>query len=181
MTMELPLAAKPDATNRVSIGATTFLLSGIGASGIVGGSAFVTDGLGQDVFVKLSASAGQSPADVMRITWAAGGLDTCLGIPGNYASGSGLWLDLCGGAEAGITSIGAYTSPGSTIAGQTLAYINLGPRVELRAELGTRLTMLLRGALGLNVARDTFVDATGQRVDPSLGTARVDLGFSWAL
>jgi hypothetical protein len=117
----------------------------------------------------------------MRITWAGGGLDTCLDIPGNYASGSGLALDLCGGVEAGLTSIAAGIFPGRSIAGQTFAYINLGPRVGLRAELGTRLTILLRVAVGLNVARDSFIDATGQRVDPSLGTSRVDLGFSWAL
>jgi hypothetical protein len=178
---ELPDAARPDVARPVSLGATTFLLAGIGSGGIVGGSAFLTDGLGQDVFVRFSASAGQSPAEIMRITWAAAGLDTCLGIPGNYASGSGLELNLCGGAEAGFTSIAAGVFPSNSIARQTLAHINLGPRVELRAELGPRLAILLRVALGLNVARDSFVDATGQRVDPSLGTSRVDLGFSWAL
>jgi hypothetical protein len=181
-TVALDTRPAPSVVDRpVSMGATTFFLAGIGGAGVVGGSAFVRDGLGQDMFVRVSASAGQSAAEVMRITWAAGGLDTCLAIPGNYPAGTGLELDLCGGAEAGLTALASSNTTVASVPGQTLAYVNLGPRVELRAELGPRLSFLLRGSLGLNVARDTFMDATGTRVEPSIGTARLDLGFSWKL
>ena len=71
----------------------------------MGFSPFVTDELGRDIFVRIAAYLGQAPEGGMHLTWVAGRLDTCSELLGNYAAGSGLRLDLCGGADVGATFI----------------------------------------------------------------------------
>ncbi len=100
---------------------------------------------------------------------------------GNYATGQGLRLGLCGGADVGLTILGAGSQSGAPQGSQTMPFVDLGPSVELGAELGPKITIVLRGALGVNIARDTFVDGSGTRTDPALGTQRAEVGFSCKL
>jgi hypothetical protein len=166
----------------VELGVGTFLLAGVASSGVVGLTPYLIDGVGQDVFLRLGIGLGESTGSITHMTWAAGRLDTCLAMPGNYAAGSGLQFDLCGGADVGFTVIALDTQPLSLPQrGQTLPYVNLGPSADLRAEFGANAAFSLRGVLGINIARDPYFDGSGSRVDPPLGAARVELGFSWKL
>jgi len=153
----------------------------VGSSGVLGLSPFVTEGLSEAVFLRFSLGIGQSPQTLMRMTWAAGRIDTCLSVPGNYAERNGLRLDLCGGIDAGFTYIASGTLPEAPQDGQTLPYVDLGPSVDLRGDIGARAAVTLRGVLGINVARGQFLDATNTRVDSPIGSARVELNFSWRL
>jgi hypothetical protein len=165
----------------LELGATTFLLAGVGTSGVVGLSAFVDAPLSSDVFLRISASGGRAPTGDLSTTWAAARLDTCYSVAGNYAAGQGLRLALCGGADVGLTLLGAGSQTGAPQGSQTMPFVDLGPSVELGAELGPKVTVVLRGALGVNIARDTFVDGSGARIDPALGTERAEVGLSFKL
>ena len=169
----------PPGARTVELGVGTFLLAGVGSSGVVGLSPFVTDSLSEAVFLRISVAVGESPQSVMRMTWAAGRLDTCLAVPGHYAERNGLRLDLCGGLDAGFTYISSATLPDAPHEGQTLPYVAVGPSVDLRGDIGANAAVTLRGVLGLNVTRGQFVDATGSRVDAPIGSERLELSFSW--
>jgi hypothetical protein len=161
----------------VDLGVATFFRSGVASSGVVGLSPFVTDELGRDVFVRIAGFVGQAPANGAQLTWVAGRLDTCAEVFGNYAAGSGLRLDLCGGADVGASLIAAS----SESAAQSLPYIDIGPSVDLRAEVGPSAAILLRGSAGLSIARDLFVDPTGATYQPPLATFDLEVAFSWTL
>jgi hypothetical protein len=165
----------------LELGATTFLLAGVASSGVVGLSAFLVDPLSSDVMLRISGAGGEAPASDLPTAWAAARLDTCYEATGRYASGQGLRLGLCAGADVGVTLIGPGSQPGEPHNHQTMAFVDLGPSVELGAEVGPILTVLLRGGLGINLARDTFVSGSGERVDPSVGTERAEVGLSWKL
>jgi hypothetical protein len=161
----------------LELGATTFLLSGIGTSGVLGISAFFEDPLSTDVVLRVGLAAGKSFDGDLPTTWLGGRLDTCWAATGNYATGQGLTFGLCGGADVGATLFGgAGGRPG-----QTLPFIAVGPSAELGAELGARATLLLRAGVGLSIARDSFVDGSGERIDPSLGVERAEVGLSWKI
>jgi hypothetical protein len=165
----------------VEIGVGTFIVSGVGQSGVLGLAPFVTDGLGQDTFLRLSIGVGESQANTPRTTWAAGRIDICSGIPGNYPDGIGLRLDLCGGADVGLTHIGPRQQGDAPSSSQTFPYVDVGPSAALRAELGLHAAFSLRGSLGINIARDSFVDATGTLVQPPPGSASLELDVSWKI
>jgi len=165
----------------VEFGVGTFMMTGIGSGGVMGLAPFITDGLGKTVFLRLSIGIAESETNLPRTTWAAGRVDLCSGIPGNYPDGSGLRLDLCGGADVGVTHLASAEENGALAPAQTFPYVGLGPSADLRAELGARAALSLRGSLGLNVARDPFVDGTGTLVQPPPGSARIELDLSWKL
>jgi hypothetical protein len=171
-------AAGPKA---VDVGATTFLLGGVAASGVMGASAFVDDSLSGDVFLRLSAAGGSSPSTDLSTTWAAGRIDVCYAMTGNYARGQGMRFGACWGADAGALWIGAGTQPGEPRKTQSMPFVDLGPSVELGAEVGAALTIVLRAGVGLNLARDAYVSSSGTLTDPSLGNQRAEIGFSWKL
>jgi hypothetical protein len=167
-------SSEPEA-HTVDLGVGTFLRSGIASGGVLGLSPFVTDDLGRGVFLRIAASVGQSPASSLRLTWVAGRLDTCAETLGNYPVGSGLRFDLCGGADVGES----FIAPAAGRAAQSLPFVDVGPSVDLRAELGTRAALLLRAAAGINIARDLFVDATGATYQPALATVQLEVALSW--
>jgi len=171
----------PPGAHTVEVGAGTFLLAGVGASGVVGVSPFFTDGLSESVFLRVSVAAGESPQGDQHITWGAGRIDTCLEVPGNYADRNGLRLDVCGGLDGGVTYIASGSGPVAPHDGQTLPYLDVGPSVDLRGDLGELAAISLRGVLGLNVARSSFVDISGVRVDSPVGSARIELDLSFRL
>jgi hypothetical protein len=165
----------------VDVGATTFLLGGVAASGVIGVSAFVNDSLSRDVFIRISAAAGATPSSELSTTLAAGRFDTCYAFTGNYARGQGLRLGVCGGADVGLIWIGAGTQPGEPSKSQTMPFVDLGPSVELAAEVGPQMTVLLRAGVGINLALDAFVSGSGTLTETSLATQRAEVGFSWKL
>jgi hypothetical protein len=161
----------------VDLGMATFLRTGIASGGVIGLSPFVAYELGRDVFVRIAAAVGQPAQGGLHLTWVAGRLDTCSETLGNYASGSGVRLDLCGGADVGAAFIGSNEASPA----QSLPIVNLGPSVDLRAETGPHAALLLRAAFGLNVARDTFVDQTGTSNEPPLANLDLEIALSWTL
>jgi hypothetical protein len=172
---------EPKGAHAIEFGFGGFLRSGIAESGVVGVTAFLEEGLGKSVFLRLAALAGQAPANGLRMTWAAGSVATCMGSDGNYARGSGLRLDLCGGLDAGATFVASGTGGSPPNVGQSLPYIAFGPSVGLRAELGTGAALTFRFGLGLNVARDQFTDSTGTLVEPPLASLHLELDISFDL
>jgi hypothetical protein len=165
----------------LEVGATTFLLAGVATSGVVGLSAFVIDPLSDDVLLRIAALGGRSPDNSLSTTWAGARLDTCYRMAGNYATGQGLLLGLCGGVDVGLTLLGGSDDPMNRRSAQTLPFVDIGPSVELGAEVGAGWMVVLRAGVGLSVARDAFVDGAGDRIDPSLGTERAEVGVSWKL
>lgn len=172
-----PEPEPPTRAHAVDLGVGTFLLSGVASGGVVGFSPFVSDELGRNVFVRIAAAVGQGPATGLHLTWVAGRLDTCSETLGNYAEGSGLRLDLCGGADVG----GTFIASGSVAPAQTLPFLDVGPSADLRAEVGASAAIVLRAAVGLSIARDLFVDATGATYQPPLATVNLEIAFSWTL
>ena len=161
----------------VDLGMATFLRTGIASGGVIGLSPFVADELGRNVFVRIAAAVGQPAQGGLHLTWVSGRLDTCSEMLGNYASGSGVRLDLCGGADVGAAFIGSNEASPA----QSLPILDIGPSLDLRAETGPHAALLLRAAFGLNVDRDTFVDQTGTSSEPPLANLDLEIALSWSL
>jgi hypothetical protein len=156
------------------------MMAGGGAGGYVGLAPFLIDDVGQAVFLRPSVAFGESIATNLPSTWSAARLDMCMRLPDRYAMRGGLQLDLCGGADVGFSYIASGSVPGTPAAGQTVPYVDLGPSVDLRAEVG-KFAVTLRGVGGIDVARGGFTDVTGARVDMPLWSWRFELDFSWVL
>jgi hypothetical protein len=153
----------------------------VAANGVVGLSAFVNDSLSTDVFVRFSAAGGSSPSADLSTTLAAGRIDVCYAFTGNYARGQGMRFGACWGADAGGLWIGAGSQQGEPQKSQSMAFVDLGPSVELGAEVGPEVTIVLRAGVGINLARDAYISADGTRTDPSLANQRAEIGFAWKL
>jgi hypothetical protein len=164
----------------LELGAAGFLLSGGGAGSYAGISPFVVAEMGQSILLRPSVAFGQSLVPDLRSSWVAARFDTCVRIAGLYTTGSGIQLDLCAGLGAGVSYVGSGTQAGAPAAGQTLPYVELGPSIDLRAEVGSA-AVTLRAAAGADVAREGFTDVTGTRVDAPGWPVRLEIGFSWDL
>lgn len=164
----------------IEVGVGSFLLSGPGTSGVVGASIFLFDEIADNLYLRPSLAAGEAPASNARSTWAAGRLDACTRVPGNYRVDQGLQLDLCGGTDVGATYFVSGTQAGEPAQGRTLPYWDLGPSLALRGELGDRGgAVWLRASAGINLVRPGFDDSQGTRQTPPLASLRLELGFSW--
>jgi hypothetical protein len=175
-----PTAPSPGA-HGIELGVGSFLQSGIATSGVVGVSPFLNDRIGRDVFVRFALNVGRAPDSPIQMTWVTGRLDTCAATVGNYAAGSGLRLDLCAGADFGATFMTTVVVGSGSTLSQTLPYIDLGPSVAIRAELGAHAALTFRAAVGINVARETFIDATGASDQPPIASTRLEIDLSWTL
>jgi hypothetical protein len=164
----------------LELGAAAFLLSGGGTGSYAGVSPFVVAELGESILLRPSVAFGQSLVPDRRSSWAAARFDTCVRIAGLYTTGSGIQLDLCAGLGAGLSYVASGTLAGAPSAGQTLPYVELGPSVDLRAEVGAA-AVTLRVAAGADIARAGYTDVTGARVDAPSWPVRLELGFSWDL
>jgi hypothetical protein len=162
------------------LGVGTFLLAGGGPGGDVGVSPFLIGKIGPDVFLRPSIAVGKPFLGSGSSTWAAARLDTCERLTGNYTPGQGMQLDLCGGVDAGFSHIASGDQAGFPVSAITQPYVDIGPSVDMRAEIG-RMRISLRGLAGFNVAQQSFEDATGARVDPEILSLRIELDFSWKL
>jgi hypothetical protein len=164
----------------LEIGAGPFLMVGGAAGGYAGITPFLVDEIAEGVFLRPSLAVGQSLAVNLTSIWAAARLDTCARLPGRYASRNGIQLDLCGGPDVGFSYVASGTLPGSPAAAKTMPYVSLGPSLDLHGEVGN-FAVSLRGVLGINVAREGFVDVTGAQMDAPPVSWRLELDFSWAL
>jgi hypothetical protein len=164
----------------LELGMGAFLMVGGGAGGYAGVSAFLVDEVAQGVFLRPSVAVGDSLTTNVSSTWAAARLDTCVRLPGRYASRNGIQLDLCGGPDVGFSYVAAGTLMGTPPTGKTLPYVALGPSADLHAEVGN-LAVSLRGLVGIDVARQGFVDVTGAQIDVPMWSWRLELDFSLAL
>src|SRR5437868_1697116 len=142
--------APPAETRTLEPGLGAFLFSGGPAGAYAGGSASVVAELSDAVALRPSLAYGTSLADHVRSTIAI----------------------------ARFSYVFAGTDVGTPASGRTLPYIDFGPSVGLRGEIG-RFAVTLRGIGGFAVARDGFDDITGTRVIPELFTLRWEIVFSW--
>lgn len=166
-----------DEGRALELGVGVFLMTGAGGGAVAGPTAFVVVEAGHGLFLRPSVAFGESltslpPSDVKASTWAAGRFDTCIRMPGLYTRHHGMQLDLCGGTDLGMTAIDSGTVT-------TLPYWDIGPSINLRGELGSQLTAVLRVAAGLNILRESFSDNDGNREQVPLGNVRLELAFSW--
>jgi hypothetical protein len=166
-----------DEARALELGAGVFLMTGAGGGAVAGPTAFVVIEAGHGLFLRPSVAFGESltslpPSDVKASTWAAGRFDTCIRMPGLYTRHHGMQLDLCAGTDVGTTAIDSGTVT-------TLPYWDFGPSINLRGELGSRLSAALRVVAGLNVLRESFYDLNGDREQVPIGNVRLELAFSW--
>jgi hypothetical protein len=166
-----------DEGRALELGAGAFLMTGAGGGAVAGPTAFVVIEAGNGLFLRPSVAFGESltslpPSDVKASTWAAGRFDACLRMPGLYTRHHGMQLDLCAGTDVGMTAIDSGTVT-------TLPYWDVGPSVNLRGELGSRLSAVLRVAAGFNILRDSFYDLNNDREQVPIGNVRLELAFSW--
>jgi hypothetical protein len=169
-----------DEDTKLELGVGTFLLAGAVPAGFVGVSPFLVANVGQDVFFRPSIALGKPVSTATSATWAAARVDTCARISGLYARGKGIELDVCGGADVGFSYVGSGSQAGAPLASITQPYVDIGPSVALRSEIG-RLVISVRAAGSLNVAHQGFDDATGVPVDSSPVSLRIELDFSWRM
>jgi hypothetical protein len=161
----------------LELGVGSFLMSGGATGGYLGVSPFLIDELGETWSLRPALLLGESVPGDARSMLAAARFDTCVRLPGNYEHGAGVQLDLCAGLDAGFSYVAA-TEQLTAIPSQIIPYVDVGPSVGVRAEVG-RLAVLLRGVAGIDLARETYRDSTGMQAPATGGMLRFELGFSW--
>lgn len=171
---------RPPEHGALELGLGAFLLSGGAAGGYLGATPFVMIDAGQGVYVRPSLVIGQSTSTTIH-SWLAGGrIDTCARLEGNYRAGSGIQLDLCGGIDAGLARVDAGAADGDPASALTLPYLDLGPSIDLRGELG-QLAVTVRAVAGFDVTGSSYVDVTGATMQAPRVPLRIELAFSWDL
>jgi hypothetical protein len=163
------------------LGVSTFLLSGAFTSGVVGLSGYWTRAVSEHVLLRPSIAVGEAPASAVRVTWAAARLDLCLRTPSEDPVRAAVQADLCVGSDGGFSYVASGNGPGAPATGKTLPYFDLGPSLDLRSTIGNDVAVTLRGGLGVNFARSTYVDVTGNEQQAPAVSARVELAIAWLL
>jgi hypothetical protein len=167
-----------DDVRTLEVGAGMFLGTGAGGGAVVGPSAFVVIEAGNGLFLRPALAFGKSlsslpPSDVNATTWTAARFDTCVRMPGLYTRHHGMQLDLCGGTDIGMTTV---DSSGTTA---TVPYWDIGPSLDLRGELGSRLSAVLRAVAGIDVLSESFRNNSDALVRVPIVDGRLELAFSW--
>jgi hypothetical protein len=166
-----------DETRSLELGAGVFLMSGSGGGALAGPVIFGVIESGHGIYLRPSLAFGQTltsipPSNVRSATWGAGRFDGCLRLPGLYSQHHGMQLDLCAGADVGMTHIDATK-------GTDMPYLALGPSLDLRGELGGQISALLRAVAGIDTLRGTYTDNDGASEQAPLVSARLEAAFSW--
>jgi hypothetical protein len=147
------------------VGAGAFLMTGTGGGAVWGVTPFVVAEVARGIWIRPALAAAESLSSAQpKIIWLAARIDGCVRATGQYTRRRGLALDLCGGVDLGVLSAAA----------QTLPYAAVGPSLDLRGELGSDLSALLRGLVGVNLLHQDLVDT------PPFA-ARIELAMSWRL
>lgn len=177
-----------DDERTLEVGVGAFLMTGTSTNTMAGASPYVVVEAGNGVFLRPSLAVAQSVAPLasageIRATWGAARFDTCLRLPGLYTRHRGIQLDTCGGADIGLTHLGdaPQGSTGTPVNVVTMPFASVGPSLELRGELGGKLSVAIRGVAGLNIARPAFDDGTGVRVETPVWSGRIEVALSWRL
>jgi hypothetical protein len=180
----------------IELGASAFLMDGVGSGAIAGPQAYTVLEATPGLFLRFSLSLGRTveplrPSHTVYGTWGATRADACARMPGLYRDRGGLQLDLCGGMDLGFLYFDGEAPSKETLARhagekiydtrnpRTIPYLGVGPSLGLRGELGNDLAVLIRGVLDLNVIRQDYVDTAGMRVELPLFTMRGEVGVSW--
>ncbi|HTQ45072.1 MAG TPA: hypothetical protein VMI75_20070 [Polyangiaceae bacterium] len=160
------------------LGAGTFIMTGTGGGALAGPTIFAVIEAGGGLFLRPALAFGASltslpPSDVKSSMWGAARMDACLRLPGLYTRHKGMQLDLCGGTDVGVTSL--TVDSGTT----TLPYWDLGPSIDLRGELASNFSAVLRMVAGIEVLREQFQDSNGFTETVPLVGGRLELALSW--
>ncbi|MGA3121330.1 MAG: hypothetical protein ABSF69_11235 [Polyangiaceae bacterium] len=188
-----PDAAPPDGVGglreeaqALEIGLGTLLMTGTGANAMLGITPSLVIETTAAFVVRPALVVGESLTPLGgsgNATWAAARVDGCSRLPGLYDRDRGLQLDLCGGAEAGFTHFAGPPSgsTGSAVPASptTLPQLAIGPSIDLRGELGNRLSVLLRGVAEINAIRSGFEQPASSRVNVPWFAARIEVALSW--
>ncbi len=164
-------------TRSLELGAGVFLMSGSGGGALAGPVVFGVIESGHGIYLRPSLAFGQTltsipPSNVKSATWGAGRFDGCLRLPGLYSQHHGMQLDVCAGADIGMTHVQAVT-------GTDMPYLALGPSLDLRGELGGSLAALLRVVAAIDTLRGSYLDNDGATEQAPLVSARLEAAFSW--
>jgi hypothetical protein len=172
----------------IEIGLGTLLMGGTGAHATLGLTPYAVVETTGGLLLRPALVVGESAmpldrSDRANATWVATRVDVCSRLPGAYARGRGIQLDLCGGAEAGLAHFaaapGGDTGSGAPATGTTLPEMSLGPSVDLRGELGKELSISLRGVTGINVVRGGFADTHMSWIEVPWLSERFEVALSW--
>jgi hypothetical protein len=160
------------------LGAGTFLMTGTGGGALAGPTIFAVIEAGGGLFLRPALAFGGSltslpPADVNSSMWGAARMDACLRLPGLYTRHKGMQLDLCGGTDVGATSVSIDS--GTTV----LPYWDVGPSIDLRGELASNFSAVLRMVAGIEVLREQFKDLSHNNETVPLVGGRLELAVSW--
>jgi hypothetical protein len=162
----------------LEFGAGTFLGTGTGGGALAGPTLFAVIESGGGIFWRPSLAFGASltslpPSDVKSSMWGAARMDACLRLPGLYTRHKGMQLDLCAGTDVGVTSIESSATT------TTLPYWAIGPSLDLRGELASQFSAVLRLVAGIEVLRENFTDDSENTEQVPLVTGRIELALSW--
>lgn len=172
----------------IEVGIGTFLLTGNGSNAVLGSTAYGVIEASRGFFVRPALLAGESVIPLgdsgnANALLFAGRLDACLRVPGNHNQNRGLELALCGGADFGVTYFPSappgYAGWGAPAEATVLPLLSMGPSLDLRGDLGSGWSLVLRGVAGVNVIRKGFSDMNGGRIEPAWASGRVELALAW--
>jgi hypothetical protein len=163
-------------------------MTGTGANAILGVTPYGVIEASPGFFLRPAAFAGESVAPIGELQSAnalfvAVRLDGCTRVAGNYSQYRNLELSMCGGADVGATYFPVPPAGASDVGAPRqatwLPQASIGPSVDLRGEVGSRVSLVLRGVGGVNVIRNGFTDRTGSRVTPDWVSGRLELALAW--
>ncbi len=152
----------------LELGLGTFLMLGPAGRAFAGATPYAVLGASRGFFMRPSFAIGQglpSPSSDEKMTWATVRIDGCLRMHGLYPTNYGLKLDLCAGADAGLTYESGQVDAGTSA---TAPFVSLGPSVEMDGDLAGVLSLVLRGVAGVNIVSDGW-------------SGRIEVAIAWRL
>jgi hypothetical protein len=150
-------AAANEEPRALEIGLGGFVMTQTAGSAFAGATSYLDIEASRGFFLRPAFAAGASlPHPGPDSQWYAGRLDACGRWPGLYTQGYGLHLDFCAGVDAGVT----------LSSGPAQAYVAVGPGVAISGDIGDRLSAVVRGVGGANIATEGW-------------TGRFELALSW--
>jgi hypothetical protein len=181
---------KRAANQSFELGLGTFLMAGTGANAVMGGTPYAVVEASPGFFLRPALAAGESLTALggsgnATALFVAGRIDACTRLPGNYTQNRGLELTMCGGADFGATYFPAsppgYGGLGAPRSNTMLPQVSIGPSLDLRGELASHWSVVLRGVSGVNVVRNGFSDRFGNRFTPDWVAGRLELALAWRI
>jgi hypothetical protein len=164
-------------------------MTGTGANAILGATPYAVFEPRPGFFLRPSAVIGSSLTPLgeqgnANALLLAVRIDACGRFSGNYMQNRGLELNMCGGADVGGTyfpaSPGGYGGTEAPNQATLLPQVSIGPSLDLRGEVTSHWSVVLRGVSGFNVIRNGFSDRFGNRVAPDWVSGRIELALAWS-